>query len=445
MQTLTEQIVSAVVGRKCFAGETLHKLPLTKMFMNEVIAPPAITYFREDFGPIFAEKGQGESVFDPSRIFLVPDHTVPSCSIKVSQGIDLMKDFAQSTGIKMFKEGDGVEHVLLPETGQIVPGDIMLGTDSHTDTNGALNCLAFGVGTTDAQIAMATGNLYNFVVPKSILFRLHGKLREGVYGKDVILFIISKMGSGGCAKMVAEFGGEGIKTLPMDARFTIANMCVEMSGRTGIFPFDEKTEEYVKQTGSQWEMKPSTINEDASYVKVVDINLDEITPMVSFPHLPAHACPVSDCAAMIQKSQISTDHTMAKVKDDSLNFAFIGSCTNGRLSDLAIGAEILKGKTVHPDLTFIVIPGSRQVYNEAMDAGILAVYAKAGANIQSPNCGTCFGKHMGVLSDKGRMISTSNRNYQGRMGSKDALIFLASPATVAASAVAGRITNIHAS
>ncbi|MDR3425636.1 MAG: aconitase/3-isopropylmalate dehydratase large subunit family protein [Alphaproteobacteria bacterium] len=439
-QTMAEQIISASMKKACRAGEVIPRLPISKMFLNEVLAPPAIAYFRKDFGDLFKEFNVSESVFDPARVFLIPDHTVPSCSVKVSQGIDVMKEFARATGVKMFKECDGIEHVLLPECGAIVPGDIMVGTDSHTDTNGALNCLAFGVGTTDAQLAMATGFLYNFTVPKSIFFKLSGQLRKGVSGKDVILHIIAQMGSGGCAKRVAEFGGEGVTTLGMDDRFTIANMCVEMSARTGLFPCDEKTEEFLKETNAQWEMKKTALDAQADYDRVVEIDLNAIEPMVSFPHLPAHAVPVSQFDAMAEKTRATKDPTLAVVEDNTINFAFIGSCTNGRKSDLIAGAEILKGKHIHPDVTLIVIPGSRKIYNWAMEVGILKIYAEAGANIQSSNCGTCFGKHMGVLSDKGRMISTSNRNYQGRMGSKDALIFLASPATVATSALTGRIT-----
>ncbi len=439
-QTLAQQIISHQMKRDVSIGAVIDKLPITKMFMNEVLAPPAINYFRNDFGPLFKELGQPESVFDPTRVFFIPDHTVPSCSTKVSQGIDIMKEFAKETGIKMFKECDGIEHVLLPESGAIVPGDIMIGTDSHTDTNGALNCLAFGVGTTDAQLAMATGFLYNFVVPPSILFRLHGKMKKNVSGKDVILSIIGQMGAGGCAKKVAEFGGEGLANLSMDDRFTMANMCVEMSARTGLFPTDEATNAYLAESKPSWEPFKTTIDEAAPYEKIIDIDLAAIEPMVSFPHLPAHAVPVAQFEAMAAKTRQANDATLARVESDKINFAFIGSCTNGRPNDLAAAAAILKGKKIHPDVTLILIPGSRKVYQWALETGILSIFVEAGANIMASNCGTCFGKHMGVLSGKGRMISTSNRNYQGRMGSKDAQIFLASPATVATSALAGRIT-----
>ena len=438
-QTMVEKIISGVVGTPCKAGDFLEKLPLTKVFLNEVIAPPAITYFQNDFAPVFEKQGKKVSVFDSRRVFFIPDHTVPSCSLKVSQGIDMMKQFAADTGIRMYKEGDGIEHVVLPEGGEIVPGDIVIGTDSHTDTNGALNCLGFGAGTTDAQLAMATGCLYNFTVPQSILFRLHGKLGPHVSGKDVILSIIAQMGAGGCSKRVAEFTGPGLASLSMDDRFTIANMCVEMSARSGIFAFDDRTKAYLDAAQPKWDYEPVRVDEDAAYDRVIDINLDEIEPMVAFPHLPSHGVPVSQCAAMIEKTKHSDDRTLARVEDDTITCAFIGSCTNGRESDLLAGAEIIKGRKVHPNVNLIVIPGSRKVYNWAMKSGILQIYADAGANIESSNCGPCFGKHMGVLGEKGKMMSSSNRNYKGRMGSKDALIFLASPATVAASAVAGRI------
>lgn len=440
-QTLTEKIVSMHIGRYVLAGETLDRLPVSKLFLNEVLAPPAILYALEDFKDFVDKYGIEKLIFDTERVVLVPDHSIPPCSEKVSEGINIMKKFAGSTGIRMYKQGEGIEHILLPEHGFIVPGDIVIGTDSHTDTNGALNCLGFGVGTTDAEYAMVTGNLYDFTVPESILFELNGKPLKGVSGKDIILYIIGKMGAGGCSQKVAEFYGEGLKYLSMDDRFTIANMCVEMSARTGLFPYDKVTEEYVKKIKTKWPIGHSYVEGDANYAKRIQINLSEIEPMVSFPHLPSHSTTISGIEQMIQKTKTSSDKSLAQVENTSINYAFIGSCTNGRKSDLETGANILKGRKVHPSVTLIVIPGSQEVYNWALKKGIIQIYANAGALIESPNCGPCFGMHMGVLGPGDRMISTSNRNYIGRMGSKDALIFLASPATVAASAIESRITD----
>ena len=440
--TLVEQIVSHQIGQKVKAGDLLPKLPISKMFMNEVIAPPALEYFKSDFKDVLKNIKPQKQVFDPKRIFLIPDHTVPSSSAKVSEGMDMMREFASKSGIKMFKEGDGVEHILMAEDGYVVAGDIVIGTDSHTDTNGAINALSFGVGTTDAQIAMATGYVYNFTVPKSIYFNLTGKLPFGVSGKDIILYIIGKLGAQGCSKMVAEFGGDGIKSLNMDDRFSMANMCVEMSARTGLFEFDNEIKNYILNTGSSWDNFASNFDDDLNaYERVIDINLDELEPMVAFPHLPANVTPISKLEEMIEYTQKNSSHSLANIIDSSINNAYIGSCTNGRFSDLQIGAKILTNQKIHQNVNLIVIPGSRKLYNKIIDNGMFATYAHAGANLESSNCGPCFGKHMGVLSPKGRMISSSNRNYRGRMGSAQALVFLASPATVAASAIEGKITD----
>lgn len=440
--TLVEQIVSHHTNKSVKAGDLVERLPITKMFMNEVIAPPALAYFKNDFATTLSGVAPSDQVYDPSRIFLIPDHTVPSSSAKVSEGMDMMRDFASATGIKMFKEGDGVEHILMAENGHIVAGDIVVGTDSHTDTNGAINALSFGVGTTDAQLAMATGYIYNFTVPESIYFNLTGELGLGVSGKDVILYIIGLLGAQGCSKMVAEFGGSGIKSLNMDDRFSMANMCVEMSGRTGLFEYDDAVDSYIKATGTSWESFKSTFDGDMSaYNRVIDIDLSSLEPMVAFPHLPANVIGISKLDEMIERSQKEFSHSFASITDDIINNAYIGSCTNGRLSDLRIGAQILDGYKVHQNVNLIVIPGSRKIYNTILDNGDFAIYSKAGANLESSNCGPCFGKHMGVLSPRGKMLSSSNRNYKGRMGHGDSLVFLASPATVAASAIEGRITD----
>ena len=437
---MVEKIVSRQVGRAVRAGEKIERLPITKLFFNDVIGPPAINGFLENFPDLFEKYGKFPQVFDPKRVFFMPDHSVPSYSVPVAEGIDVMEVFARERGIKAYKEGDGIEHVVLIEDGQIVPWDIVLGTDSHTDTNGAMGALAFGVGTTDGFYAMATGHIYDFVVPESFKFELKGRLPKGVYAKDIILHIIGNVGADGCSRRVAEFTGDGARGLSMDARTTICNMAVEMSGRTGIMAFDETLAAYL-QSRAQWPVEPIDSDHDAKYADVMTIDLASLEPCVAFPHKPANVTPVSRVREMIARSQQSPTPDFCAVDSDKITDAFLGACTNGRYEDLVAGAEVLRGNRVHPDVNLIVIPASRKIYERAMDEGILQVFIKAGANVESSNCGPCFGSHMGVLSKNARMISSSNRNYKGRMGSPDAKIFLASPATVVASAIEGRIAD----
>lgn len=439
-QTMVEKIVSRQVGRTVHVGEKIERLPITKLFFNDVIGPPAIKGFLENFADLFQQYGKPSQVFDAKRVFFLPDHSVPAYAMQVAEGIDLMEEFARERGIKVYKEGDGIEHVVLIEDGHIVPWDIVLGTDSHTDTNGAMGTLAFGVGTTDGLYAMATGHLYDYLVPESVKFILTGTLPKGVYAKDIILHIIGRMGAGGCSKRVAEFTGEGVRSLGMDARTTICNMAVEMSARTGIMAYDEVLAEYLDGR-AQWPVEPIDSDPDANYAETVNIDLSSLEPIVSFPHKPANTTPISRVQEMIARSQQEPTPDFCAVDDDTITDAFLGACTNGRYEDLVAGAKVLQGHKVHPEVNLIVIPASRKVYERAMDEGILQVFIKAGANVESSNCGPCFGSHMGVLSRKGKMISSSNRNYQGRMGSADARIFLASPATVVASAIEGRLAD----
>ncbi|MFO1352046.1 MAG: aconitase/3-isopropylmalate dehydratase large subunit family protein [Gammaproteobacteria bacterium] len=439
-QTMVEKIVSRQVGRKVYAGEKIEKLPITKLFFNDVIGPPAIQGFLADFADIFEKHGKPSQVFDPKRVFFLPDHSVPTFSVQVADGIKAMQAFARARGIKMYKEGDGIEHVVLIEDGHIVPWDIVLGTDSHTDTNGALGALAFGVGTTDSLYAMATGHLYDYVVPESVKFELVGTLPRGVYSKDIVLHIIGSMGAGGCSKRVAEFTGPGVASLPMDARTTICNMAVEMSARTGIMAYDDVTAEFLKGR-AQWPVEPIASDPDAKYAQTVRIDLSTLEPTIAFPHKPANTTPITRVQEMIARSQREPKPDFCAIADDSITDAFLGSCTNARYDDLVAGAAVLRGHKVHPDVNLIVIPASRKVYERALDAGILQVFIKAGANVESSNCGPCFGSHMGVLSGKSKMVSSSNRNYKGRMGSPGAQIFLASPATVVASAIEGRLAD----
>jgi 3-isopropylmalate/(R)-2-methylmalate dehydratase large subunit len=439
-QTLVEKIVPRQAGRRVCAGDPIDRLPITKLFFNDVIAPPAIKGLANLFGETFKQHGKPVQVFDPRRIFMIPDHSVPALSVEVAEGVDLMETFGREQGLKVYREGDGIEHVVLIEDGHIVPWDIVLGTDSHTCTNGAMGALAFGVGTTEGVYGLATGHLYDFVVPETIQFELTGAFSKGVYSKDLILHIIGKMGAGGCSRRVAEFVGDGVRRMSMDARTTICNMAVEMSARTGIMPYDDTLGAYL--TGrAQWPVEPIQSDPDAKFADRMTVDLSRLEPMISFPHKPANATPVSRVQEMIQRSQEHPTPDFPAVTSDRITDAFLGACTNARYEDLVDAAKVLRGHRVHPDVSFVVIPASRKVYERAMDEGILQVFVKAGANVESSNCGPCFGSHMGVLSRNAQMISSSNRNYQGRMGSRDARIFLASPATVVASAIEGRLAD----
>ena len=431
-QTIVEKIISDHVGKPVFAGEKLDKLPIDILFLNEVIGPPAIKDFMLNFPKT--------SVFNQKKIFFIPDHTVPSSSIAASEGITFMEEFAKKQRIKCYKEGDGIEHVVLIEDGYIVPGEIILGTDSHTDTNGALNTLAFGIGTTDGNFALATGHLYDFEVPKTLRVNLCGKFQKGVYAKDLILHLIGQLGVDGALKKVVEFGGVGLKNLSMDARTTIANMVVEMGGRTAIFESDQVLENYLRKR-AKFPYKPYLPDKNCNYDQIIDINLSKIEPCVAFPHKPSYVTFISKIKDYMKKSRRSKKVDFARVDSLKISDAFLGACTNGRYEDFVEAAKILKGKRIHPDVNFVAIPASRNVYNRLLAEGVFEIFAKAGVNIESSNCGPCFGKHMGVVGRGAQMISSSNRNYIGRMGSSDAKIFLASPVTVAASAVAGEIVD----
>lgn len=449
-QTIVEKIVSRAVGRKVEAGDLVEVLPIDKLYFNEVIAPPALVNFKTDFTPVFEQVGSGSQkeivvfgkgqqkaklkVFDPKRVCFIPDHTVPSCSVKVAQGVNLMKEFATEQGIKMYKEGDGIEHTVVTEEGFVRPGEICVATDSHTDTVGAVGALGFGVGTTEAEYALALGEIYDFFVPESYNFSIEGSFQKGVFAKDLILHVIGTLKEGGCSKRVAEFTGETIRKMGMDGRFTICNMSVEMSARTAIVNPDQVTMEFMQDivrrhpelanelSTSINSIKMVNSDPDSKYSSRMEIDASKIEPMVSLPHSPANAKRASEVG-------------------DEVNVVFIGSCTNARHSDLIEAAKVLKGRKVHSNVNLIVIPASRLVYNWAMDEGVLKIFADAGANIESSNCGPCFGKHMGVLSPGDRCVSTSNRNYKGRMGSSEAFIYLASPATAAACAIEGKIAD----
>jgi len=428
--TITEKIVSRASGKKAKAGDLFEALPVDKLYFNEVIAPPAILNFERDFADVYTESGKKMQVFNPSRIAFMPDHTVPSCSIKVSQGIRLMANFAKDQGIAMYKEGDGIEHTIASEEAFVLPGEIAVATDSHTCTQGALGALAFGIGTTEGENLLATGELYSFTVPETIRFNVSGKFQKGVYAKDLVLHVLGMMGEGGASKRVAEYSGPTIDSLDMEGRFTICNLSVEMSARTAIINPDDKTLAYVNEALARRQMTMTdeirgmiaSSDPDAVYAKSVDVDASTVEPTVSLPHSPANAKPVTEVS-------------------DHIDTVFLGSCANAREADLTIAAKIMKGRKVSPNTNLLVIPASRRVYNWAMDNGLLKVFADSGANIESSNCGPCFGKHMGILAPGDRCLSTSNRNYKGRMGSPEAFIYLGSPAVAAATAIEGRIAD----
>ncbi|GAB4218760.1 MAG: hypothetical protein Fur009_1450 [Candidatus Microgenomates bacterium] len=438
-QTIVEKIISDHLGKNVYVGEKVN-LPIDILFFNEVIGPPAIKDFYNNFSDIFKKKDTKPRIFNNKRVFFIPDHTVPSSSVAVSEGIDLMEEFAREQKAFCYKEGDGIEHVVLIEDGYILPGEVILGTDSHTCTNGAFNTLAFGVGTTDATYALTTGYLYDFEVPKTIRFNLHGKFKKGVYGKDLILYLIGQLGVDGASKRVIEFGGPGLKNITIEQRITIANMAVEMGARTGIFEADEKTIDYIKNK-ARFPYKIYYPDKNCQYEKVIDVDLEKLEPCVAFPHKPGNVTFISKINGFVKKSQKSKNVDFAQVNSLKITDAFLGACTNGRYEDFSEAAKILKGRKIHPNVNLVAIPASRKVYNRLMKEGILQIFAEAGANIESSNCGPCFGKHMGVVGKGAQMISSSNRNYIGRMGSKEAKIFLASPATVIASAIAGYIVD----
>lgn len=430
-QTMVEKIVSDHLGEAVYASRKLERLPIDLLFLNEVIGPPAITDFQKTFSV---------PVFDPNRIFCIPDHNIPSPSVVISEWITLMQNFAKKQGLFCYKEGDGIEHIVLSEDGYIVPGAVILGTDSHTDTNGAFNTLAFGIGTTDASYALATGYLYDFEIPRTFRINLEGSFRKGVYSKDLILYLLGKLGVDGATGQVVEFGGPGLDNLSMDGRTTIANMAVEMGARTAIFEYDQILEDYLENR-AKFPYKPYLPDPDCQYEKIIKINLSVIEPCIAFPHKPDNVTPVSKIKDYLLKSQKSKAADFVPVNSLKITDAFLGACTNGRYEDFVEAAKILKGRKVNPEVNFIAIPASRKIYNRLIKEGILQIFAESGVNIESPNCGPCFGKHMGVLGQGDQTISSSNRNYLGRMGSKGAKIFLGSPVTVAAAAVAGKIID----
>ncbi len=410
-QTIAEKIISAHVGREVSVGEIV-KAKVDFAYANDITAPLAINQL---------EKLGLKKVFDPERVGLIPDHFAPNKDIKSAEQCKKMREFAKKFHIKNYFEVGrmGIEHVLLPEQGIALPGMLIVGADSHTCTLGAFGAFATGVGSTDFAAAIALGEIW-LKVPESVKFIYYGKMKKWVTSKDLILYTIGKIGVSGATYKAMEFTGETIRGLSMDSRATMTNMAIEAGGKTGIIEPDEVTETYVREI-AKWPYKAYKSDEDAEYKKVYEFDVSKIEPQVALPHLPENAKPVSE------------------VGNISIDQSFIGSCTNGKLEDLEIAAEILKGKKVHPDVRMIIIPATPKIYKEAMKKGLLDIFIEAGATVSAPTCGPCLGGHMGVLAEGERAISTTNRNFVGRMGHPKSEVYLASPAVAAASAILGRI------
>lgn len=408
---MTEKILAKHAGLDSVTAGQLIFCQLDMVLANDVTAPPAIKEFEKI----------GRPVFDNTKIALVPDHFTPNKDIKAAGLAKTVREFAKKHQIKNYFEIGrvGIEHVILPEKGIVGPGMLTIGADSHTCTYGAVNGFSTGVGSTDLGVAMATGQAW-FKVPKAIKVVLTGKMPKYICGKDVILTLIGMIGVDGALYKAIEFAGEGVAELTMTDRLTISNMAIEAGGKNGIFPFDEITKEYVEGRVQQ-PYEAVAPDEDASYEKVIEIDLSKLTPVVAFPHLPGNTHPVSE---------------IDKIKIDQV---VIGSCTNGRLEDLRQAAEVLKGHSVHPDVRCIVIPGSQQVYLDAVHEGLVDIFINAGAAVSTPTCGPCLGAHMGIMAAGEKAVSTTNRNFRGRMGHVDSEVYLAGPYVAAASAILGYI------
>lgn len=412
--TMTEKILAKHAGIDVVKPGQLINCKLDMVLANDVTAPPAVKEFEKI----------GKPVFDNTKIALVPDHFTPNKDIKSAGLAKIVRDFAHKHNIvNYFEIGRvGIEHVILPEKGIVAPGMVTIGADSHTCTYGALGGFSTGVGSTDLGVALATGEAW-FKVPETIKVNITGKKPKYICGKDVMLTLIGMIGVDGALYKALEFAGEGVKELNMTDRLTIANMAIEAGAKNGIFPVDDETLNYIKDRVT----KPYEIVEadsDATYCQTVEINLSELKPVVAFPHLPENT------------------HTVESIKEPiTIDQVVIGSCTNGRLEDLAIAASILKGHKVHPNVRCIIIPGSQQVYLDAIHNGYVDTFIEAGAAVSTPTCGPCLGAHMGIMTAGERCVSTTNRNFRGRMGHVDSEVYLASPYVAVASAILGKIAT----
>ena len=411
--TMTQKILAAHAGLDSVTAGQLIEAKLDVVMANDITGPMALPIFRQ----------MADKVFDKDKVVLVPDHFTPNKDIKSAEHCKCVREFACKNEItNYFDVGEmGIEHALLPEKGLTVAGDVIIGADSHTCTYGALGAFSTGVGSTDMAAGMVTGKAW-FKVPSAIKFNLVGKPAKWVSGKDVILHIIGLIGVDGALYKSMEFVGEGIKYLSMDDRFTIANMAIEAGGKNGIFPVDDLTVAYMKEH-SKRPYKVYEADEDAVYEQEYTIDLSTLKSTVAFPHLPENTRTIDEIT-----------------EDVVIDQSVIGSCTNGRIEDLRCAAEILKGRKVKKGVRCIVIPATQQIYLQAMREGLLEIFIEAGAVVSTPTCGPCLGGYMGILAEGERCISTTNRNFVGRMGHVKSEVYLASPAVAAASAVTGKIS-----
>ncbi len=412
---MTQKILARAAGQESVKAGDLIMAKLDLVLGNDITSPVAIHEI---------EKMKVDGVFDKDKIALVPDHFVPNKDIKSAEHCKCVREFARRNDItNYFEVGEmGIEHALLPEKGLTVPGDVIIGADSHTCTYGALGAFSTGVGSTDMAAGMATGQAW-FKVPSAIKFNLTGSLPKDISGKDLILHIIGMIGVDGALYKSMEFTGPGVASLSMDDRFTIANMAIEAGGKNGIFPVDDKTIEYLNEHATR-KYTAFEADEDAEYDQVIDINLSELKATVSFPHLPENTHTIDEI------------HKNGDIRIDQV---VIGSCTNGRISDMRIAAEILKGKHIAKGIRVIVIPATQAVYMQCLEEGLLKIFIESGCVVSTPTCGPCLGGYMGVLAQGERCVSTTNRNFVGRMGHVESEIYLASPAVAAASALKGII------
>ncbi|MFQ6091968.1 MAG: 3-isopropylmalate dehydratase large subunit [bacterium] len=415
--TITEKILAAHTGRDEVRAGELIMADIDLVMANELSAIVAIKEF---------EKVGAQRVFDPERIALVPDHFTPNKDMKTADITAEVRQFAEKHGIVHYFEvgRGGIEHVLLPEEGLVAPGELIIGGDSHTCTYGALGAFATGVGSTDVAAAFALGQVW-LRVPRSIRLLYRGRPRKWVCGKDVILYTIGDLGVDGAIYQVLEFTGDGVAHLTLADRFTMANMAVEAGAKTGIFEPDETAVEYIKQRIENHELRIKNYKSDpeGEYVRTVEYDLSEIEPQVAFPPLPDNVRPVTD-AGEVPIDQVA-----------------IGFCTNGRIEDLRIAAQVLKGKKVHPRVRALIFPGTQRVALQAIREGLVETFIESGCAVSTPSCGPCIGGHLGVLGEGERCLATTNRNFVGRMGHPSSEIYLASPAVAAASAVTGTITH----
>jgi 3-isopropylmalate/(R)-2-methylmalate dehydratase large subunit len=410
-KTLTERIFESHLHRKPEVGEVV-VVDVDFAMGQDGTSPLAIQKFYE-MG--------GERVFAPEKIAFVLDHGAPSPNEGTSNLHKMMRDFSYKYGVKLFEIGTGICHQLVPETGFAGPYDIIVGADSHTCTYGAVGAFSTGIGSSELAAVMISGKLW-FKIPPSIRIILSGKLPNGVYSKDIILYLAGILGADGATYKALEFDGEVIDQLSMDARFTISNMVVEVGAKAGIFPVDEKTKEWLKNHG-RINISDLSIDSEAKYESILEINVADLEPQVALPH------------------RVDNVTSIGEINDIPIHQGFIGTCTNGRIEDLEVAANILKGRDIHPQVRLIVGCASKKIYLEAIEKGLIKTFIDAGATVINPGCGPCVGTHAGVPADGENVISTANRNFKGRMGNNKAFIYLASPATVAASCLTGKITD----